>query len=102
VAVVSSFNPAPEDDLAELLGAVPFALSVETHYRIGGLGSLLAEVIAGRGLRCRLTRAGVDRMPRGRVGSQAHLEDRFGLNAEHLVATVDEALTAPAVPPAHV
>ncbi len=99
VAVVSSFNPAPEDDIAELLDAVPLALSVETHYRTGGLGSLLAEVIAARGLRCRLVLAGVDRMPRGRVGSQTHLEDRFGLSAERLVATVDQALTAPAVPP---
>ncbi len=102
VAIVSSFNPTPEDDLAELLASVPVALSVEAHYLTGGLGSVIAEIIAGGGLRCRLARAGVDRMPRGRVGSQNHLEDRFGLTAERLAATVELALAAPVARPAPV
>ena len=36
---------------------MPAALTVEAHYRDGGLGSLVAETIAERGLGCRLLRA---------------------------------------------
>jgi transketolase len=92
VAVVSTFNPAPVEDLAELLGGVSLAVSVETHYLSGGLGSLVAETIAERGLNCRLVRAGVDAVPRGLAGSQRFLEDRFGLSAQRLAATAQAAL----------
>jgi transketolase len=92
VAVVSTFNPSPIEDLAELLGGVSLAISVEAHYLNGGLGSLVAETIAERGLGCRLIRAGVDATPRGLTGSQRFLEDRFGLSARRLAATVQAAL----------
>jgi transketolase len=94
VVVVSTFNPSPTDDLAELLSEVPLAISVETHYRNGGLGSLVAETIAERGLDCRLIRAGVECVPRGLAGSQQFLEDRFGLSAARLAATTQAALDA--------
>jgi transketolase len=92
VAVVSTFNPSPSEDLAELLSGVSLAISVETHYLSGGLGSLVAETIAERGLSCRLIRAGVDHVPRGLAGSQEFLEDRFGLSAQRLAATAQAAL----------
>jgi transketolase len=92
VAVVSTFNPSPVEDLAELLGGVSLAISVETHYLNGGLGSLVAETIAEHGLSCRLIRAGVQTTPRGLAGSQRFLEDRFGLSAQRLAATAQAAL----------
>jgi transketolase len=92
VAVVSTFNPSPVEDLAQLLGGLSLAISVETHYLSGGLGSLVAETITERGLSCRLIRAGVDSVPRGLAGSQQFLEDRFGLSAHHLAATAQAAL----------
>jgi transketolase len=92
VAVVSTFNPSPVEDLAELLGGMSLAISVETHYLNGGLGSLVAETIAERGLNTRLVRAGVDAVPRGLAGSQEFLEDRFGLSAQRLAATAQTAL----------
>jgi transketolase len=84
VALVSSFNPSPSEELSSLLERVPLALTVEAHYRNGGLGSLVAETIAERGLGCRLLRAGVGEMPRGEAGSQRYLEERHGLSAERL------------------
>jgi transketolase len=81
VALVSSFNPAPEEDLSELLRSVPLAVTVESHYRTGGLGSLVAEVIADHGLSTRLQRLGIEDLPRGRTGSQAFLEHRHGISA---------------------
>jgi transketolase len=60
-------------------------LTVEAHYRIGGLGSLVAEVIAERNLHCRLVRCGVDALPNGISGSQRYLHHRYGLSADKLV-----------------
>jgi len=94
VALVSSFNPSPVAEIAELLYSLPTVLTVEAHYRDGGLGSLVAETIAERGLPCRLLRAAVREMPRGEVGSQRYLEDRHGLTAPHLARELEQALVA--------
>jgi transketolase len=77
---VSSFNPSPTEDLAELLAGVPLAVSVEAHYVTGGLGSLVAETIAEAGLDCRLVRCGVRTMPTGESGSREYLQERHGLS----------------------
>jgi transketolase len=92
VALVSTFNPSPVEDLIELLGGTSTAIAVETHYLNGGLGSLVAETIAENGLGCRLIRAAVESVPRGIAGSQEFLEDRFGLSARKLVAIAHAAL----------
>ena len=93
VALVPSFNPSPIEEIAALLEEMPAALTVEAAYRDGGLGSLVAETIAERGLACRLLRAGVTRMPGGETGSQSFLEDRHGLTAPHLVKQLEQALS---------
>ncbi len=68
------------------------ALSVESHYRSGGLGSLVAEVIAENGCDCRLIRAAVADMPIGKSGAQAYMEREAGLDADSLVASITAAL----------
>ncbi|MGH7336229.1 MAG: transketolase family protein, partial [Myxococcota bacterium] len=73
--------------LARLLAAAPAALAVEAHYTVGGLGSLVAEVIAERGLGCRLVRCGVESLARGVTGSQRYLYDCHALSADKLVET---------------
>jgi transketolase len=88
VAVVSSFNPAPVDDLVTLLGRMPLAVSVEAHYVDGGLGSLVAETIAEAGLDCRLVRCGVRGMPTGESGSREYLQERHGLSAAAIARAV--------------
>jgi transketolase len=92
VAVLSSFNPSPVDQIAELLESAPIALTVEAHYVNGGLGSLVAETIAERGLSARLIRAGVRTMPSGETGTQGYLEAQSGLDAASLSASVEQAL----------
>jgi transketolase len=93
VGLVSSFNPSPSEDVAAFLAAAAAALTVEAHYRDGGLGSMVAETIAERAIPCRLVRAGVDRMPRGEAGSQHFLEDRHGLSAARLAEQLLGALS---------
>jgi transketolase len=84
VAVVAGVSPAPRDDLADLLEGCRLALTVEAHYLDGGLGSLVAEVIAERGLDCKLVRRGVDIVPRGMTGTPGALLRAFGLAADQL------------------
>jgi transketolase len=88
VAVVSCVQPAPREDLVELLGRVSLAITVESHYRTGGLGSLVAEVIADHDLACRLVRRGVETMPRGLTGTPSFLGDRLGLSARTLAESI--------------
>jgi transketolase len=93
VAVVASVQPAPLEDLVELLGEVPHVVTVEAHYRNGGLGSLVAEVIAEHGLRCRLLRHAVDVMPRGITGTLSFLNDVHRLSARSLTESIATELS---------
>lgn len=92
VIVVSSFNPSPIEDIAELLDGMPLAVTLEAHYLTGGLGSFVAEVIAERGLGCRLVRAGVAEMPRGATGSPGYLYERVGLSPEQIARVTADTL----------
>lgn len=85
VVVVASVAPVPEHDLVEVLGRHRVALTVETHYVTGGLGSLVAEVAADHGLGTRLVRLGVRSGTKGRSGSTAHLHARHGLDRSGIV-----------------
>jgi len=90
--VVSCVNPPPVEDLAKALADFPLTLTVEAHYIVGGVGSLVAEVIAERGLRCSLVRCGLRATPDGRSGSQAYLYQRLGLSSDKIVEQALEAL----------
>jgi transketolase len=92
VVVVSCVRPAPTHDLVAAIAGVPLAISVESHYVDGGLGSLTAEVVAENGLAMRLVRAGVRRSPAGETGGAEFLLDRHGLSPRALVRTALEHL----------
>lgn len=87
VMIIASLNPPPIEDLTKALSGFEAALTVEAHYVSGGVGSLVAEIIAEHGLACRLTRCGVNRMPDGITGSQRYLEHAHGLSSKSLVDT---------------
>src|SRR5262245_36382957 len=90
--VVASVQPPPVADLAAALAAVPLCLTVEAHYAAGGLGSLVAEIIADHGLACRLVRRAVREPAGGVSGSQRWMHRAHGLSAEALGAAVRDAL----------
>jgi len=92
LAIIASISPAPIKDLVDLLTQHQVVVTVEAHYRTGGLGSLVAEVIAEHRLRCQLTRCGVGSLPNGTIGSQRYLHQLYGLSAEKLVETSLSAL----------
>jgi transketolase len=91
VVVVASVRPTPTDDLAAALSRVPLAMSVEAHSINGGLGSLVAEIIAEQGMNCRLMRCGVRVASDGTTGANRYQNAAHGLSRE---ALVDQALCA--------
>lgn len=90
--IVASLQPAPADDIAAALEHASLAVTVEAHYATGGLGSLVSEVVAERGLRCRVRRCAVSTTPDGVSGSQRFMHQAHGLNREALVTTALKAL----------
>ena len=85
VGVVASVSPAPTEDLTDLLSRFPTAVTVETHYVNGGLGSLVCEAVAEGGLPCRVTRCGIRATPTGVTGSQEYLNHTYGLTSDAIV-----------------
>jgi transketolase len=81
VAVVSSFNPDPVADVADVLSKVPVAVTVEAQTISGGLGAFVSSVIATRGLPCRLQMLGVTAPADGTSGSQANRWRKHRLDA---------------------
>ncbi|MEA2534379.1 MAG: transketolase [Actinomycetota bacterium] len=100
VLVVATLNPPPVEELEGALARFPVAVSVESHYVTGGLGSLAAEVIAEAGLRCRLSRCGVRRGSEGISGSEGWLAAQHGLSVEGLMSSAREALAQGCLPEA--
>lgn len=92
LAVVSTLNPAPANALAILLRDFPAAMTVEAHSIVGGLGSLVCEVVAERRIECQVVRCGVSRMAHGFTGSEAYLLKRHGLDRDSLTATALDVL----------
>lgn len=92
VVVVASLNPAPVDDLSAILARFPLVLTVEAHYVVGGVGSLISEVIAECGLNCRVVRCGVKSRPSGVSGSQSYLHQAHGISSKMLVNTALQTL----------
>lgn len=92
VLIVSTLSPPPADDLVVHLSRFASAVAVEAHYAVGGLGSLLCEVVAEHSLNCRVIRCAVKDMPDGRTGSQAYMYSRLGVSRQAIVEAVSSSL----------
>src|SRR5262245_12148961 len=62
-------------------------ITVEDHYRAGGIGDAVATAVAGRGFT--VERLAVLEIPRS--GTPEQLLDRYGISAAHIVAAVKSA-----------
>ena len=87
VALVDNLADEPPANLRDLLSRYERVVTVEAHYRTGGVGSLVCEVIADEGLDCRVERCGVSRLEPGISGSEAFMLDQHGLSAAKLEQT---------------
>jgi transketolase len=84
VAVVSSFNPDPARDVAELLGRFHSAVSVEAQTISGGLAAFVSSVIASEGIACHLRPLALTSSPDGTSGSQRHSWCKHGLDRDSI------------------
>lgn len=91
--VLAILNPAPFADLVRVLSRFRLVVTVEAHYITGGLGSLVSEVIADRGLNCQLIRCGVKGSPDCISGSQSFLNCKHGLSHEILTEILLKSLS---------
>jgi transketolase len=90
--VVGCINPPPIDDMRDALSCYKLAITVEAHSITGGLGSMVAEVIAESGIRCRLVRCGIEKQMDSFVGSQLCLYDKYGISSRIITARVMETM----------
>lgn len=92
VAVAQCISPAPVEDLVGLLSRHSTAIAVEDHGVTGGIGSLVAEIIADHGLGTRLSRIGIAGELAGRSGSETYLRRQYSLDVEGIVTKAREHL----------
>lgn len=92
VLVVSSVKPPPVADLKYYLAKYTTVITVEAHYAVGGLGSLVSEIVAENALGSRVVVCAVKSQPSGEVGSQSYLYRKCGLSKDALVETCLAAL----------
>jgi transketolase len=95
IFAVTSIRPFLPEALVESIRRTGLALSVEQHSTHGGLGSLVAELIAGLGLGARLLRLGV---PEGSFTKNRTAADNkafFRLDAAGIAKTLEEMVLCP-------
>ncbi|MCX5714102.1 MAG: 1-deoxy-D-xylulose-5-phosphate synthase, partial [Candidatus Omnitrophica bacterium] len=92
VMVVSSFNPAPVEDLSRALASYRTVVTVEAHYVSGALGSLVSELVAEQGLSCRVFRCGIRSSFSGVIGSEQYLTHAEGFSCGRLVEIIPKIL----------
>jgi transketolase len=91
VGVLATLQPL-QPGLRELLRRFGTIVTVEAHRTAGGLGSLVAEMMAEEGMRGRLIRRGVAPLDDPRTGGERFLNRLHGLTAEQLADDLSRAL----------
>jgi transketolase len=91
-AVVDMFTLAPLDIglVRGFAGRAKGIVTCENHRLSGGLGSAVAEVLAGMGRHAPLATIGVSADSFGEVGTQDWLAEHFGLTATHIAAAAEK------------
>jgi transketolase len=90
IAVVASLNPPSL--LADKLALFQHVMTVEDHYVNGGIGSMVAEMIAEQGLGCRLIRCGARELSHGISGSLESMRRLHGLTVPQIVENARQIL----------
>jgi transketolase len=96
VAVINVpvIKPLDAGTILDAARATRVIISAENHSIIGGLGSAVAEVLAGAGLGVPLHRVGIADVF-AESGSREYLFSRYGLDTQAIVRTAWEALARP-------
>lgn len=87
--------PVPTDDLIDRLRPASRVVTLEDHFITGGIGTIVAELIAEHGLDCQLQRLGVTAWP-VRVGSESFMRSWAGIGPDAVAAAVRQRTALPA------
>lgn len=85
---IPCIKPIDSLGISNILLNSKYALTMEEHNIIGGLGTSIAEIMSGLGLCTMLMRYGLKDTYTSEVGNQDYLRDFYGLNAEKIFANL--------------
>jgi transketolase len=92
LGIVAALNPPPYKPLQDLIKAFPRVLTIEEHYAVGGLGSLVAESIAFSNHRVAFKTLGVPSLPLGVTGTQRFMCELAGLGSTGIKSQIQSLL----------
>ena len=89
---VAMIKPADEETIKKICEENDYVFTVEEHQITGGLGSLVAEIIAEHGISVKLKRIGMKDEFTQVVGSPSYLRKAYGLDKDGIINAVKAAL----------
>jgi transketolase len=90
VVVVPILSPLSQLALLEAIEKCDLIVTAEDHQRNGGIGSIVAELIAEAALGVRLLRLGYGGLYYPEVGGEKYLHNKIGIDSEGIVSAVVE------------
>jgi transketolase len=88
VVNMSSIRPVDAAGVARLAASSGRVITVEEHTLHGGVGSLVAEIVAEGGLRVRMTRLGIPEGEFAKAGPRAQIRRHYGIDARGIHTAV--------------
>jgi transketolase len=92
VANVSSLKPIDVSGVSGFISDSDFVITAEEHNIIGGLGTIVSEIIATEGLRVPFARIGLEDSFAVGYGSEEEVRAMNGLNAEGIYVRIMDAI----------
>ncbi len=92
VYLLSNIDKSLTESLLNILKNYQLIVTVEDHYLHGGIGSLVAEIIAQNSINCRLLPCAVGSLIGQKIGGKDFLNNVFGLSAEKITQKVINCL----------
>ena len=92
-AMIPTFEKEVLEDIKNLLKKHKHVITLEPHYANGGIGSMIAEIIAENAINCRLKRMAVNDLSDGIYGSEKFLYQKNALSCEAIEKLVTNLST---------
>ena len=91
--VVTLIRGNTAGEIRRHLAKSKICIVTESHYVVGGLSSLVAEVVANNGLNILVIPSGVTSLPIGKLGSATYLSNRFMTDLDSVLSKVKSELS---------
>ena len=89
---IFKIKPVNEQMLIDRIGDVKLIVALEEHLIDGGIGSIVSEIIAGKGLAIRVLRMGITDKKLDKYGDREWMHEFYGLDVNSLTKTILESL----------